>query len=137
MKVSELKGAQLDYWVAKSMNVFGDKVFIERHPWTGLPVAVVYYGSPEYGSLFCGERGHGATSFRPSTDWAQGGPLFDAHEIFVERANFSMQEKAFAFIYTKDGKDIAAQSYGMTRLEAGMRAFVESKYGDEVPDIPA
>lgn len=137
MKVHDLSGALLDYWVAKAMNVFGDKIFIERHPWTGQKVAVVYCGLPDYGSLFCGERGHGATVWRPSADWAQGGPLFDQYEIYVERANFVVEGKAFAFIYTKDNKDIAAQSYGATRLEAAMRAFVESKFGDEVPEVPA
>lgn len=131
MKIADMTGAELDYWVAKAMNVFGDKVFIERHPWTGQKHAVIYCGVPTYGSLFFGEHGHGATSFRPSTDWAQGGPLFDEYEIFVERSNFVVEGKAFAFIYTKDGKDIAAQSYGATRLEAAMRAFVKSKFGDE------
>lgn len=130
--VSELEGAELDYWVAKSMNVFGDKIFIERHPWTGQKVAVVYYGSPDYGSLFCGERGHGATSWCPSTDWAQGGPLFDLHKIFVERSNFVAEGEAFAFIFSKDGKDIAAQSFGVTRLQAAMRAYVASVFGEEV-----
>lgn len=76
--------------------------------------------------------------FRPSTDWAQGGPI-------IERENISVGYQGHLGVppdslwYATDRGD--ACGFGRTPLIAAMRCFVASKLGDtaEVPDelVPA
>ncbi|MBS1188945.1 MAG: hypothetical protein H6R10_737 [Rhodocyclaceae bacterium] len=80
MEFCELEGAELDASVAR---VLGLAPNIERHPATREPICVIYPGAPIYGPLFCGEKGHGATRWAPSTNWAQGGPLIERFGIHL------------------------------------------------------
>ena len=73
--------------------------------------------------------------FKPSTDWAQGGPIIEREMIFL-------------WIYKRpeplDGHDCGwmglikggVQEFGPTPLVAAMRCFVASRLGEviEVPD---
>lgn len=113
VKTSELSGAALDWAVAKVEDM------LDR------------WGR-------CAPVG-----FKPSTDWAQGGPIIDANDIaisplpdglwrayipdgvqWVPRGELGME----VFKWTHKGE-------GYHPLIAAMRCFVASKLGDEV-DVP-
>jgi len=77
-----LEGAELDAAVAKLLGLAPN---IETPPgFRDGKIAVIYTGAPDYGPLFRGEKGHGATRWSPSTDWAQGGPLIERDQIFLD-----------------------------------------------------
>lgn len=123
-KVSELTGALLDAAVAD----------IEMSGWrelSSIPMEITTH-----------DNGQSATPFTPSTDWSQGGPI-------IERERISL-------LVCKDGKKIlwnayhlgedewipdvdGVESYGVPRDEAAetpliaaMRAYVASKFGEEI-----
>ncbi|HDR9036106.1 TPA: DUF2591 family protein [Burkholderia vietnamiensis] len=123
MKVSELEGPLLDFWVARAEGNLG-------HGSTCPQDAVVehygYGGEVEFRSSLC--------NWTPSTDWDDGGPIID-------RVPFGIFERVDggwgAGIYRKQpGMRDLCVSYqtGDMLLIAAMRAYVASKFGDEVPD---
>lgn len=107
MKTSELAGAALDWAVAKCAGI----------TW-------------EQGDLDAGEYGPG---FKPSTDWAQGGPIIEREGVTVSK------EKGCWSVYFRDNlfEDDGSEHWqtGPTPLIAAMRCFVASKLGDEV-EVP-
>ena len=129
MKVSELQGAQLDYWVAKaegftfksSVNRPGmQRVFNKDHNWIG----VIPADDDESGIL--------AVIYSPSTDWSQGGLIIEREKITsiyvdgddpdpIEDGPWSCGVAQAEIGYT-----------GPTLLIAAMRCFVASKFGEEV-----
>lgn len=118
MKTAELRGADLDWAVAKC----------ETPPPCGsfLDEVVVH---PDY------------NNFHPSTDWAQGGPIIDREGIDLYcnvATNPSHPDKpwrgSWRARYCRMGYGTEF-SYGATALEAAMRCYVASKLGDDV-DIP-
>lgn len=113
MKVSDLVGAQLDYWVGKAE--FGvsrirngaDAPFVEVRPkW-------------RFQSQW--------QAFSPSTDWRDGGPIIERERIGV------MPRSGLWAAWPSDGMD--ATAVGDTVLVAAMRAFVISKLGENVEDL--
>lgn len=116
MKVSELSGAALDYWVAQAEGVkvaipsiwkdceepcYAEKRHIRTFPW-------------------------GPPSYEPSKDWAIGGPILEDNAIGViaiSDAEWLACEQSTHF-----------QARGPSYLIAGMRARVMATYGEEVPD---
>lgn len=104
MKVAELQGAELDYWVAKA----------ERFE------AEIFRG-------YCFARSGlepGKPNWTPSTDWKQAGPIIEREQIWLfwngnGTCTASVREHVSAFD-------------GPTPLVAAMRAYVASKFGDEV-----
>jgi hypothetical protein len=109
MKTSELQGAALDWAVAKCEFPEPD---YEPQDW------LVYITED------CMDDGW---VFKPSTDWAQGGPIIEREGIELFRNN----EKNYWFT-SKARNQIGA---GPTPLIAAMRCYVASKLGDEV-EIP-
>ena len=112
MKVSELTGAKLDYWVAKAE---GKLITLMGC----FPVMVEYRT----------EHVTGWDEYSPSTDWSQGGPIIDREEIELVHRN------------GMDGRTLWAIKEniimrGETKLIAAMRCYVASKFGEEVPDDP-
>ena len=122
MKVAELEGALLDYWVARALG---------------------YASREDVPSNLTGEWSEGGfkNDWTPSTDWAQGGPI-------IERANITLLDPmlcnsglweafmgAFLDVRSSDILGMVAQGAGPTPLIAAMRAYVASKFGEEVPDI--
>lgn len=71
--------------------------------------------------------------FRPSTDWAQGGPIIDREDINLMHAEpGSMNDQAgIQCTAHKNG----LYSDGITPLIAAMRCYCSAKLGDEI-DIP-
>ena len=100
MKVSELSGFALDWAVAKcegNPNGWCEMV-ISR------PISYV---------------------FRPSTDWAQGGPIIEREKITIEWTG----EDWMGYIRHDE------EFFGPTPLVVAMRCYVASKLGEEI-DVP-
>lgn len=100
MKTSELTGAALDWAVAKCEDeeVTMVKGQLETR-WT--------------------ENG-----WKPSTNWAQGGPLIERNLITI----FRRDEEWYAYSSLSSTMDF----HGATPLIAAMRCYVASKLGDEI-----
>ena len=115
MKTSELTGAALDWAVAKCEP--DDTLAIYFDESTGEPL--------------CHDDWPNNQEYKPSTDWAQGGPIIEREEISVNWANGQWQA------HTVNEQDEYEQiEYGPTPLIAAMRCYVASKLGDTV-DVPA
>ena len=78
-----------------------------------------------------GQTYHGPAWTKPSTDWAQGGPIIEREKIAaVYRAG------RYWLAYTHENyQGRQADACGPTPLIAAMRCYVASKLGDEV-DVP-
>lgn len=113
-KVSELTGAELDYWVAKAN---GDNPRIED----GKCMVIVSPGAMAGNETY-------RFYFQPSSDWRLGGPIIEREKIGIEYR--ARQKQWFAMIELKDS---LPREWGETCLIAAMRAYVSSKYGDSVP----
>lgn len=108
MKVAELEGTQLDYWVAKiegrDMQYWG---VIPRDAWY-------------------------------STRWECGGPIIERERIalFHDSSPFpnGIWQAYFEAMQTYDGLEGRCLQFGATALIAAMRAYVASKFGDTVED---
>lgn len=130
MKTYQLSGAALDWAVAKC----------EGHEIDSLMGGAVWYwrkcsltGEPEVVEVF-----------RPSTDWAQGGPIVERGDISFRKYH-NEKSKAHGRYYARLcresgtmvcwGKTTGCQQTGPTPLIAAMRCYVASKLGTEI-DIP-
>ena len=119
-RVSDLIGAELDYWVARADGIHAEQLEIRDVPRTEWKICVHteppipgWMSKPPYVLSY-------------STVWAQGGPLIDKYLIEIERP--------------KKGENIGKWSawigftqacgYGETALIAAMRALVASVYGE-------
>ena len=114
IKTSELSGAALDWAVAKCEGWLDD-----CNGW--LYQATVK--DVEEGS------------YKPSTDWAQGGLIIERENIGITKGNP---------LYFPQGNEkgdyyeplwLAGKQHGQTPLIAAMRCYVASKLGDDV-DVP-
>jgi hypothetical protein len=108
MKTSELKGAALDWAVAKAKGyadfVLDPKRFIEMH-----------------------ETGH----YNYSTEWAQGGPIIEREKVCVawlSKEDLGMEPEHYCVAHI----DGVYCYYGPKPLIAAMRCYVASKLGEEV-----
>ena len=108
MKVSELQGALLDYWVARAE---GHEVRLSLD----MTLAIIKHG----------EHGLG---FAPSGRWSEGGPI-------IERERIAFRITAQEIVADCMTGDCMGIGTGPTHLIAAMRAFVASRFGDEVPDV--
>lgn len=71
----------------------------------------------------CAPIGH-----RPSTDWAQGGPIIERETISVHHTDSAVNgEEWMACLSSGEGLQ-----YGATPLIAAMRCYVASKLGTEI-----
>lgn len=121
MKVADLAGPLLDYWVARAR---------------GLESLRTSERETQVLDRRLGFGGGTWVEYCPSGDWAIGGPI-------IEREQFgefeSLNDGWGAGIYEGpgrgEGKCIAYQS-GPNILVAAMRAYVASKFGEEVGEVP-
>jgi hypothetical protein len=107
IKTSNLTGAALDWAVAKCE---GGHIGVDNN-----------------GVFFDAHDGDGFTSFEPSIDWSQGGPI-------IEREGMTLScglHRSYAMMNV----GYLVHEYGPTPLIAAMRCYVSSKLGDEV-EIP-
>ncbi|WP_406867192.1 phage protein NinX family protein [Paraburkholderia fungorum] len=109
MKVSELEGALLDYWVAKAEGL---------------------------SARFCSDRSYvivDKTPYCPSTSWTIGGPILERSLISVLYGPVdSIDVPGYWTGFIRPSDDIGFDA--STPLVAGMRARVASWFGEEVPD---
>lgn len=124
MKTSELTGAALDWAVAKCESAAWDAYDAALHadkPTGSRPSEYLrdYEFSPE--------------EFKPSTDWAQGGPIIERERIVTQDFDGELWIAALGDPFNKRPSRHGAA--GRTPLIAAMRCYVASKLGDTV-DIP-
>ena len=119
MKTAELIGPALDWAVAKVEGFIDDP-----ESWL--------YGAG-LGRIMAG-------TFRPSTNWSQGGPLIERHGIEVF-CNLNAEQASRFKDASPDwracmNRGRSEHSYGPTPLIAAMRCLVAAKLGDTV-QIPS
>jgi hypothetical protein len=163
MKVSELEGALLDYWVAKAMGYETIDVPPDADG-KNAGTALVPPGLVASGWQFPPKGAVGNLVPKFSTEWEHGGPIIERDQIFispphdVHRSNLDANGKpkgvwqsyenwqATVSARTRtfsNGPDDPAmlvggrvgRGEGPTPLIAAMRAKVASHYRDEVPDL--
>lgn len=154
MKTSELTGANLDYWVARALGYQTDITKIKPGgDWCAIElrqtascaspdhdvepedkvcaIAMVPNAVREFPPCILGQKiGRGKTPYRsswfyPSTLWDHGGPIIDREIAFLTRHG-PTQWSAVA--------NGSVSGSGPTPLIAAMRAYVASRFGDEVDD---
>lgn len=159
MNVSELSGAVLDFWVARALGYQTDITKIKpggdwcamemrqsanlREPDltsdpadTACGIAMVPNAIREFPACILGQKiGRGKRPYRsswfyPSTLWSHGGPIIDKQLPELMPCWPSGGWYARSQRRPCDGD----QYFGETALIAAMRAFVASKYGENVPD---
>lgn len=119
MKVLELEGAQLDYWVALA---------------EGLEAMIAVSAEPKAISICLTPQPYGRERYRPSTDWAKGGPIIEREGISLLQVGQGDSAAKWSANFETWYEDRDDPWTGPTPLIAAMRAFVASKYGEEVPD---
>jgi hypothetical protein len=161
MKVSELTGALLDYWVARALGYQtdinkikpgGDWCAIEMRrsascarpdfdsapSGTACAIAMVPNAMREFPACILGQKiGRGKHPYRsswfyPSTVWDHGGPILERMRLLEMSGCVGGQGWYVRGPWRPCDGD---QVYGDTLLIAAMRAFVTSKFGDEVEDV--
>lgn len=118
MKVSELSGALLNYWVAKAQ---------------GMDVYLL--------ADLCFER-ETRTSYHPSENWDEAGPIIELGIEINVRLYKSESDKiplkwCSRMEWPVDDDEsgyMSTYAEGETALIAAMRVFVQRHFGDEVPD---
>ncbi len=105
-KVAELTGPALDWAVAKCEGKSGDCEF-------------------HAGNLLYGRATSGFFQYRPSTDWAQGGPIIENEGIELR------YEGQWVSSFCLENGDVAKYR-AHTPLIAAMRCYVASKMGEEI-----
>ena len=119
MKTSELTGAALDWAVAKCEGATEEWRSGAPFFWGGVP---------------CIRIGGHDVPYRPSTDWAQGGPIIEKMRGLKLKIGRKPRAPCYAHIVGYNGVERWHQT-GKTPLIAAMRCYVASKLGDEV-DVP-
>lgn len=120
MKVSELEGAVLDYWVARAE---GYDRGLNIEPKFGICEAPAMPDDVQLQGIGSGT----SDIFSPSRHWEQGGPIIERERIMVTH---TPADGAVCWHATAD--EYATTSDGPTPLVAAMRAYVASKFGEDV-----
>lgn len=130
IKVDELTGYKLNYYVAIASNIecfckyiISNEV-VDRLPLVKLEVMV-----------FVNETWR---LYSPIEDWSIAGKIIEDNDISIEVAYFTDIGKCY-IASTITERNLPTWKYyesrSTTMLEAAMRCFVKSKLGDEVDDI--
>ncbi len=121
MLVSQLEGAKLDFWVAKAE---GHEIVKVDYKIGDRDWLVVFRGSPD------GFR----SRWFPSTEWSQGGPIIERECVELWSILSKDRQAPYAGwsakVYTLER--LHPMKMGTTALIAAMRAYVASKFGEEV-----
>ena len=109
MKVNKLTGTALDWAAAQAEGLlaFGHRKISDD--------CVITLSTGEF------------EIFKPSSNWAQGGPIIEREGITIE---YEADPQKWCACIMAD-----QEVYGPTALVAAMRCYVENKLGDEV-DVP-
>ncbi|WP_321905100.1 phage protein NinX family protein [Paraburkholderia tropica] len=123
MKVEELEGEALDYWVAKALGFAHTSASEAAFALDGQTDPCVFTTSS--GKLRLA-KADSVTAWNPSADWSCGGPIIERERVGIMPVG--IEWKAYAI------GDMDATAYGVEPLIAAMRAIVASKFGEEVED---
>lgn len=129
MKVCDLSGALLDYWVLRAEGWVDDRLHDMQLTRNG--EYCIAGAAPNHAV-----GGHCWRS--PSTDWAIGGTLIERGEISVYASVDWKSERQHSLLHWVGvcERIFTRRGYiGPTPLVAAMRAFVAGKFGEEVPDV--
>lgn len=127
MKVEELTGTPLDCWVARAIGWSGPIKYRENQD-----TLVWHKDGVSLTSFF-----QNVKSWKPSSNWSQGGPIIEREHISVVPSGAKWDAYANAGYTGPDGQVDSKTPIiweAPTYLVAAMRAYVASKFGDEVPD---
>jgi hypothetical protein len=125
MKVSELTGATLDYWVARAEG-------FKQADGHSDPMTLQFPA----GSLYDFQFGYTAPPF--SSAWRYGGPIIQRENIGFRRERGLDGSEYWAavvdqlYLHEQDIYQGGANEFGPTQLIAAMRAWVKSKFGETV-----
>jgi hypothetical protein len=129
MKTSELTGELLDYWVGRA----NGWVFGPPHKTIGCDVWRDSDG--EITGVIAAQQ------YKPSTDWAHGGPIIEREKLYIRdpdplerHVDSSLDNKWEAAKANHATRMYEHHQSGETPLLAAMRCYVSIKFGDEVPD---
>lgn len=115
MKVSELTGGDLDFWVARAEGIELDA--------NGVAVS-------QNGTRIAYQHDSDRVPFSPSTAWVDGGPIIEREHIQL----LHNQHRGWYVPMFAEGEIVAGRFTSPSPLITAMRSFVASKFGDEVPD---
>jgi hypothetical protein len=136
MKVEELEGARLDYWVAmageewKTAHHFYPTMTLDPR-FSGVELRDFSRGAFGVSELACvlvpsNSFRQDPQPFMPSTEWEHGGPLIERHRIELVPTG-GVLWRARAWKSTE-------WLYGATPLIAAMRAHVANRFGAKIED---
>lgn len=109
IKAAELKGDQLDYWVARAEGLADPRV------------------DPPFGCVI--STTSGSIRYSPSTDWSEGGPIIE-RELLVPAPGINGIMWNTHKLYPPPDVAYSYAGYtGGTLLESAMRCYVASKFG--------
>ena len=131
MKVAELEGAELDFFVAKAEGYDSDNLsspeVILRGKWTIQGNNCAYITRQVSNDVSVSNTYAVCdVKFSPSTNWSQGGPIIER-----ERINIVCWATPMGNIQASYSMDFSEGQAGDSMLIAAMRAFVASKFGEE------
>lgn len=113
MKVNDLEGRALDFWVAKALG-YTDIMFIQ-----------FIDGDPSSTSLYCNDEDRDTIIFQPSLDPALALYILQKHvHMLVKLGN--------GWLGTVRDEENTYMGYSENIAEAGLRALVASVFGDEI-----
>lgn len=114
MKVSELSSPELDYWVAKA---------------EGFECSLV--PADDNCPAYCEVKDiDGWHEWSPSIDWSIGGPIIERERIDVSYDVLGSTYDGVSWV--AEHPENTREYWGNTSLIATMRAYVASKFGEEV-----
>ncbi|MDE1182324.1 phage protein NinX family protein [Paraburkholderia sp.] len=138
MRVAELQGALLDYWIARADGFVDGSTREAADALDGLGAPRVF--KTVNGDLRVAKKDQ-IRPWQPSADWAQAGPIIERERIEIvpwnEPPHITEDWRARTFSSIADGMHSSREWKGSTALVAAMRAYVASKFGEEVPDEAA
>jgi len=120
VKTADLVGVALDWAVAQAEKVEG--LVIRR----GKPAFEMEFDPEASAHEFCLKEYKCWLNYSPSTDWSQGGPLIEKHQVCTGWAG----DKPLAF--TRNTKYSDGVTVAPTLLVAACRAIVASVLGETV-----
>jgi hypothetical protein len=128
MKVSDLSGADLDYWVAKAHGWYEWENWMDTDNPDYDGEFPMFAKFPDYIAYY--EEDGDATSYHIfHNDWGDAGPIIER-----ERINTSWSELEDGGCYSwKEGWHSRVM-WGKTPLESSMRCYVASVFGEEVDE---
>lgn len=125
MNTNELKGQDLDYWVARCEDIEHPVYLREMAPGCCL---VKVTEDDETGTM------SRWIAYQPSTDWLLAGPIIEKEMIDVAYGNRQGIWEAMVRPVYEYGTYMSCEGLGESEslIEAAMRAYVASKFGAEV-----